>query len=127
MTRVYDASALLAVVFSEPGSDAVEKYLGQAGGMVSAANWAEVGSKMVEKGLKPAELRRELSAFSLDVVALDQEQALLVASLRATTRSLGLSLGDRCCLALAQREKATVITAERSWKKLAGFDIALIR
>lgn len=127
MSHVYDASALLAVVFSEPGADAVVERLGEPGGEVSAANWAEVGTKMIERGLPEEQMRRELAAFSLDVVPLDEAQALSVAALRRSTRSLGLSLGDRCCLALAQARGATVITADRSWKKLKGFDVKAIR
>jgi ribonuclease VapC len=50
-----------------------------------------------------------------------------VAGLRASTRTFGLSLGDRCCLALAQVRGAAVVTADQSWKKLKGFDIKLIR
>lgn len=127
MPRVYDASALLAVVFSEPGADVVIEQLGAQDGEVSAANWAEVGSKLTERGLSAREVRRELSAFSLPVAPLDEAQALLAADLRRSTKSLGLSLGDRCCLALAQTRGATVVTADRLWKKLKGFDIQLIR
>lgn len=35
---VYDASALLAVVFDEPGADKVMEYLATPGGEVSAVN-----------------------------------------------------------------------------------------
>lgn len=127
MSKVYDASALLAVVFGEAGSDAVVEQLGEAGGEVSAANWAEVGAKMVERGVPEDRLPHELAAFALEVTPLDAAQALLVAALRRSTKALGLSLGDRCCLALAQTRGATVITADRSWKKLKGFDIKVIR
>jgi ribonuclease VapC len=127
MALVYDASALLAVVFSEPGAEAVMEHLSQAGGEVSAANWAEVGSKMVERGLSVPEVEREFAAFSLKVAPLDAAQALVVAGLRVATKTFGLSLGDRCCLALAQTRGATVVTADRDWKKLKGFDVQLIR
>lgn len=127
MPLVYDASALLAVVFSEAGADVVVERLGEAGGEISAANWAEVGSKMVERGLAESRLQQELAAFSLAVTPLDESQALIAARLRLSTKSLGLSLGDRCCLALAQTRGATIVTADRIWKKLKGFDVQLIR
>jgi ribonuclease VapC len=125
--KVYDASALLAVVFSEAGAEAVLGHLIDPGGCVSAVNWAEVASKMVERGVDPAQVPHELRHFGLEVMPLDEEQALAAGALRASTRSLGLSLGDRCCLALAQALRAQVITAERLWTRLAGFDIALVR
>jgi len=127
MPLVYDASALLAVVFSEPGAEAVIEHLNEPGGEISAANLAEVGSKMAECGLSTNQVQRELAAFALAVAPLDEAQALLVAGLRVSTKPLGLSLGDRCCLALARTREATIVTADRSWKKLKGFDVNLIR
>lgn len=127
MPLIYDASALLAVVFSEAGAETVIEYLSEPGGEVSAVNLAEVGSKMAERGLSESEVERELASFALDVAPLDRPQALLVAGLRMSTMALGLSLGDRCCLALAQTRSAAVVTADRSWKKLKGFDVKLIR
>jgi ribonuclease VapC len=127
MPLVYDASALLAVVFSESGAEVVLGHLSEPGGEISAANLAEVGTKMAERGLPMSQVQRELASFALDISPLDEPQALLAAGLRVSTKALGLSLGDRCCLALAQTRGATVITADRSWEKLKGFDVKLIR
>lgn len=127
MTRVYDASALLAVVFDEPGADAVMAHLAFEGGAVSAVNWAETGSKMVERGLRPQSLGRELASFALEVVPFDAAQALTCAALRGQTKALGLSLADRSCLGLAQLRRAKAITADRVWARLEGFDVEVIR
>ena len=40
---------------------------------------------------------------------------------------MGLSLGDRSCLALATQVGAEIITADKAWKSLKGFRITLIR
>lgn len=61
---------------------------------------------------------QDVSALRLDVVPFDAETALLAGRLRAVTRHLGLSLGDRACLALAIRENATALTADRNWTDL---------
>jgi ribonuclease VapC len=127
MSAVFDASALLAVIFAEPGADGVLEQLSQPGGEVSAVNWSEVGAKLAERGLPAADLPRELSAFGLDVIPFDEEQANIAAALRPVTRSLGLSLGDRSCLALARKRSARVVTADANWKKLDGFDIVAVR
>ncbi|MBN8726474.1 MAG: type II toxin-antitoxin system VapC family toxin [Xanthomonadales bacterium] len=124
---VYDASALLAVVFDEPGAEAVMEQLSRPGGAVSAVNWSEVGAKLVERGLKEGELARELAVFGLDVVAFDEAQAIMAAALRPITRKLGLSLGDRCCLALGRLQEARIVTADAAWCKLHGFDIVAVR
>ena len=47
--------------------------------------------------------------------------------LRVSTRALGLSLGDRCCLALALEHGAEVVTADRPWKALKGYRFQFIR
>ncbi len=127
MNTVYDASALLAVAFAEPGAEAVLELLSQPGGEVSAVNWSEVGAKLAERRLKAGDIARELSAFGLDVIPFDEEQASIAAALRPTTRPLGLSLGDRSCLALARVRGARVVTADSNWKKLAGFEILAVR
>ena len=125
---VFDSSALLAVVFSEPGDEEVLHHLGASGGCVSAVNWSETGSKMFERGMKAREIRRELAYFAIEVVPLDARQALRAAELRVSTRSLGLSHGDRCCLALSEQSPdAMIITADKAWKNLPGYDVRLIR
>lgn len=122
-----DASALLAVMFEEPGTERVMEFLAQPGGEISAVNWSEAGTKLAERGLKEAQITRELNVFGLDVVPFDETQASTTAALRPLTRSLGLSLGDRCCLALARLRNARAVTADAAWLKLRGFDVAVVR
>jgi PIN domain nuclease of toxin-antitoxin system len=62
------------------------------------------------------------------VVPLSAEQAKIAGNLAIAGRALGLSLGDRACLALAISTGATAYTADRAWKKLnAGVRIEVIR
>ena len=111
----------------------MRETLEATGGLLSAVNWAEVLSKLVDRGASPEDaerLTREsgLIGQKIQVRALDEAQALEIARLRPLTRSLGLSLGDRACLALAKAEGATVLTADREWAKLkVGVSITVIR
>jgi PIN domain nuclease of toxin-antitoxin system len=74
------------------------------------------------------EVRRALDGLGLEVQAFDREQAYLAGQLRTGTRSPGLSLGDRACLALGQRLKTVVLTADRQWEAVrAGVDVQVIR
>jgi ribonuclease VapC len=119
VSKVYDASALLALLNDELGQDAVIAHLAAPEeGLISAANWAEVASKLADRGESPTEIESGLAALGLEVVPLDAKQALAAGALRPSTRTLGLSLGDRCCLALATLRKAEVITGERIWAQL---------
>ena len=131
MLHVLDASALLALMQSEPGSEVVAALLEDHECVASSVNIAEVGSKLVDKGLAPDQLSRVLSQIDVQTIDFDAEQATACAALRATTRELGLSLGDRACLALARGMQATAVTADRAWADLdesvIGVRVQLIR
>ena len=60
---------------------------------------------------------------------VQKEPAARVAGIMVReTRALGLSLGDRACLALGLALKAPVYTADKSWKNLkVGVKIQVIR
>lgn len=118
---VLDASALLALLFDEPGADEVEAEIGNRC-RVSAVNWSEVLAKLAEKGVG----RRRAEADSLaarlesvvEVVDFAVEDAELAAALVPRTRPLGLSLADRACLALGLRCGLPVLTADRAWSEV---------
>lgn len=113
---VLDASALLALLFREPGAERVAAKLAQAA--ISAVNLAEVLGRLVRDGRPLAEAVHRLAALGLEVVPLDAERAAAVAALEPLTRPAGLSLGDRCCLALALERDVPALTADGAWLRL---------
>jgi ribonuclease VapC len=126
LSVVLDSSALLAFIQAEPGGEAVAGVVGEA--VMSSVNLAEVITKLVERTGSLEIARTALGMASIDVVDFDQPQAEQAGLLVKTTRSHGLSLGDRACLALAMREKAPVLTADRIWGKLKiNVEVRLIR
>jgi ribonuclease VapC len=131
-TAVLDASALLAYLHHEPGYQPVVESLAQ-GVAISAVNWAEVLTKLSDIGLDAEGIASELTTGglvggSLQILPFDEPLARRAARLRSATRTLGLSLGDRACLALGQLLGVPVLTADRSWQSLrAGVKLRLIR
>lgn len=122
---VLDASAVLALLNREPGGERVEGYL--ADGVISAVNAAEVLSKLADAGLTAGEAKESLSLLGISIIAFELRDAEAVAALRGHTKSKGLSLGDRACLALGLRLGAVVVTAERSWAGLKIGRVETIR
>jgi ribonuclease VapC len=124
---VLDASAVLALLNNEPGADNLTpELLSEAAS--STVNLAEVHSKLVSEGGDPEEAWEDTLSPIREVFPFTDEHAKLAGSLVAQTRALGLSLGDRACLALGLALKAPVYTADKSWKNLKlGVRIHVIR
>ncbi len=126
--KVFDSSAVLAVLFAEPGAEQAIRWLEDDDALISSVNQAEVLAKLLDRGLSEADVSAIGQQLPLQVVPFSAQQARTAGSLWPATRALGLSLGDRCCLALAREQPlAQVVTADRAWVGLAGFDITLIR
>ncbi|MGM0574853.1 MAG: type II toxin-antitoxin system VapC family toxin [Myxococcota bacterium] len=123
---VLDASALLALLGEEPGAIRVATTI--PGALVSAANRSEVVGKLVDMGLDADEAAQVFVDLGLRTVPVDEHIADAAGALRAGTRALGLSLGDRLCIATAEVHGAAVLTADRAWAEVeAGVSIELIR
>jgi len=123
---VLDASALLAAIQQEPGGNEVVRVIDRAS--ISAVNLAEVVSKLSDRGVVADEAWSDIMETKIKVVPFDADMARRVAALRPLTRSLGLSLGDRACLALGILTRATVLTTDRAWKSLdLGVAVRIIR
>lgn len=115
---VSDASAMLALIGAELGKDEVTAVL--PGALISAVNLAEVTARLAERCMPADAAHAYALALGPRVVAFDAESAQLVGALQPLTRGTGLSLGDRCCLALGQWLGAAVLTNERHRHRLAG-------
>src|SRR5262245_52624452 len=125
-SAVFDASALLAHIGQEQGSDRIDELAVEA--LMSAVNLAEVFSKLAERGLSQREADMIVYRYRLGVGTFDGELARQTGVLRPATKSLWLSLVDRACLALAQRVQLPIFTADKSWAKLnLGISIRVVR
>ena len=123
---VLDASAILCLVQQEPGADLVEARLDEA--QVSTVNVCEVLGKFADAGLSPDEAWAAIADLGLQIQPFTPEDARQAAALRLSTRALGLSLGDRACIALAQRLGCEALTTDRAWAAVdAGVALTVVR
>ena len=126
---VLDASALLALFNEELGADEVMKAFSKPC-LLSAVNHTEVLTKLLDKGLSPADAATVMTSVELQIVAFDAAQSSDAAWQRGVTQAVGLSSGDRACLALARAKNAVVLTADKPWLQVAkavGVEIQCIR
>jgi len=124
---VLDASAILAVIDSEPGAEKLTPSL-LARAVASSVNVAEVQTKLLGRGWTSDAAWEDATSPVREIVAFDEEQARIAGDLATRTRHLGLSLGDRACLALGSVLNVPVYTAEKAWKKFkVSVKVQLIR
>lgn len=123
---VLDTSALVAGMYREPGQDRVKAVVRDS--LMSTVNLAEVLAVFMRDGFDRESTLAAVASLGIEFVPFSRSQAELSASLFVATRRLGLSLGDRACLALAIERGVPVMTADRAWADLdIGVTVTVIR
>lgn len=123
---VIDASVVLATLLQEPGGDFFANLTGEY--RISTMNLGEIVSRLSEKGHSDRLAHAAVEPLLTSCVALSVTQALQAGCWRKSTKSFGLSMGDRICLALGLELGVDVYTADRSWAALdLGVTVRLIR
>jgi PIN domain nuclease of toxin-antitoxin system len=117
---VLDSSAILARLHGEPGGDRVRSVLPSAA--MSAVNFAEVITKLLDEGLSPADAEHTTEQLRCRIFEADEHRSALAALLHEKTKRTGVSLGDRYCLQLAMELGVPLLTADRRWASL-GLDV----
>jgi ribonuclease VapC len=123
---VLDSSALLALLFFEPGCERVAEVLPRS--CMSTVNLAEVLGRLARDGRALDKALDQIEQMGIVWIDFDRELAIAAAALLLPTMPSGLSLGDRACLALARLRDLPAVTADRAWAKLdLGIPIEVVR
>jgi len=123
---VIDASALLALLYNEPGADVVAEFIPAS--FMSSINLSEVVAKFYIEGMQEDTIRSIIGSLGLNIIEFDESQAYQCGFLNASTKSTGLSLGDRACLSLAKKLSLPALTADKAWNGLkVGVNVKVIR
>ncbi|MEI6860908.1 MAG: PIN domain-containing protein [Verrucomicrobiota bacterium] len=117
-----DSSAVLAMLFGEPGMEEMRALLHRANTadrplLITAVNWAEVLYRTeARQGAAGVATARLLANHGpLAVVPVDVEQAEIAADYKSSGR---LGLADAFCAALAKLRNTELVTADLDFKVL---------
>lgn len=127
-SAVLDASALLAMLLNESGADRVRREL--PGATMTTVNLGEAVGHYARNGIAEGDIRAVLGPLPIEWIDFDEELSYETGLLLPMTKKLGLSFGDRACLALARRYGVRVLTSDKAWRDIVdtgGMEIELIR
>ncbi len=85
---------------------------------MSSVNLSEVAVKLLDSGGAPGTTREVLDGLPIEIHDFTADLAYRAAELRGPTKHLGLSLGDRACLALGLSLGSPILTGDRAWLEL---------
>ncbi len=119
---VFDSSVVIAILKQSPGFSTAESSLSDA--LISTVNWAEVATYLARNSVPRETIQEVLTSFPIQVVPFEESLAIETGYLYPSSKNLGLSLGDRACLALALSRKLPVLTADLVWSQL-NLDISI--
>lgn len=115
---VLDASALIALINEEPGSDHVKKFL--SGSIMSAVNISEVVAVLTKLDIPQDSIQTVIRNLVHAIIPFDEEQAFISGYLYTDIHSKGLSFGDKACLSLGKKNDMTVLTSNPKWSEVGG-------
>ena len=118
MSRILlDASAILAIINQEPGHEKLSaEVLAEA--VACTVNLAEVQAKLIGRGWAPSDAWEDATSPVSEAIEFTAEHAQRSGDLALQAKRLGLSLGDRACLALAAVLQCPVYTTDKLWKEI---------
>lgn len=125
---VLDAAALIAMLRGERGAAKVAGAIASA--RIASVTYAEVVGHFIQAGMPAGQVDAMLDPLPIAIVPVDRALAQDAGRLHAHTAGAGLSVSDRCCLALARRDGLPVWTGNAAWKAIGdavGVKIVAIR
>ena len=121
---VLDSTAVIALLYSEPGHQYVQEVLDKSA--VSAVNLAEIVNKLAQRGPTSEVVRQSLVQLKLRVEDWSEGMAYQSVEFAPYSKSHGLSFGDRACLTLAKQLRATVVTSDKTWRRLPPLGVPIM-
>ena len=111
-----DASAIIALVKRETGYEKVDAVLAKCS--MSTVNFTEFITSLARGNVIPDDIDAIIDNIIPEIIPFSHQLSITAGKLYSKTRSLGLSLGDRACIATAIHFNMEIYTADKAWAKL---------
>lgn len=121
---LFDASALLALIQQENGYEQLEDVVANA--VISSVNLSEVISVLARSGMPKDVINETINSSITDVIPFSRNEAIFAGELITKSKKLGLSLGDRACIATSIVYNLKLYTTDQIWQKLELENLQLI-
>jgi PIN domain nuclease of toxin-antitoxin system len=121
-----DTSAIIALLRKEPGYEILEDLI--ANSSISSVNLSELVAVLARSGITETEIDEIITDLVPEIIPFSENLAIQAGKLTNQTKGLGLSLGDRACIATGIHHNMTIYTTDKIWQELkAPADIILVR
>lgn len=121
-----DTSAIITLLKKEPGYQILEDLI--ANSSISSVNLSELVAVLVRSGITETEIDQIITDLVPEIIPFCENLAIQAGKLANQTRGLGLSLGDRACIATGIHHNRAIYTTDKIWQELkAPADIILVR
>jgi PIN domain nuclease of toxin-antitoxin system len=123
---VFDASALLAILYKENTDKNLQQYLENS--LINLVNASEVLMVLQNRGMPKDIAKQVIESTVTEIISITFEESCLAAEIKVQNKKYGISTGDSFCLASGIQLNCPIITADKIWSKLdLDCEIILIR
>jgi PIN domain nuclease of toxin-antitoxin system len=124
--HLLDTSAIITLLKKEPGYEILDEII--ASSAMSVVNLTELVSMLTRSGVIDHEVDEVIKDIVPEILQFTEDIAIEAGKLIKHTKSYGLSLGDRACIATGIQHNMKIFTADKIWKELKlPVEIIIIR
>jgi len=121
---LFDASALLTLIQQEKGAEVIEELASNA--YISSVNLSETIAVLARTGMPNQEVLETISSSINNFIPFSNKEAEIAGLFITKSKSLGLSFGDRACIATGIYHNMDIYTADKAWAKLNLLNVKIL-
>jgi PIN domain nuclease of toxin-antitoxin system len=114
--HLLDTSALIALLKKEPGYEEIEDII--ANSAISSVNLSELVAVLARSGISDLDIDEMIKDIVPEIIPFCEYTSIKAGKLLTITKTYGLSLGDRACIATGDFYEMEIHTTDKAWLKV---------